>query len=423
MSSYSLQRRDFLKAKNPYRHLVILNNIARKSLPSFIYNFFSAKEDDFVNQRYFFSLVFGYFLGFIFYWFILSYFSFSYNLNRSVMTFSIVIIGLVYSYSCQFRAIVWLTLPTLFGRVGKYFIVITLLTTIAKGPITKTSNNGVELARSTACYLKVNLQNVKERTFFIFENSRILFKQLFGEKLPFKKQVEEIKNEFNSFKEDLYNGSSGSSEENWHKALIQDFDTSCEAGKQTFLKVCANMVKTAYNECNEKIFWFLCSQVIKEDKICKFPGADFCSNDMGKGNLKKLFDGITKSLEALEKNVDSNIETEVSYKKPKVDLLSPLDVLGFYQESFSTAVTIGGWILSVLEKLLVLIFLLAILTALSYNSNYLEKIAFDNFYMTPYFYKIDEGRRKKYFKLDKERKVLKILLLLFFSPLISFLLS
>lgn len=140
------------------------------------------------------GFIYGFFLGILFYKFILV--DLNFTAGASIIVGAIICLMLAFgiAFSSQIRCITLLTFPNFGGKVGRGVLKAMVITFVIAGPIENLTNNGREVVRAFACTASLTFNITKTR----FE---LMFKPFVDAIFGIKADVKEVKDTLRSIKD------------------------------------------------------------------------------------------------------------------------------------------------------------------------------------------------------------------------------
>ena len=87
------------------------------------------------------------------------------------------------------------------------------------------------------------------------------------------------------------------------------------------------------------------------------------------------------------------LKLKVNYPKELTNFVTPEEIMDTAKIYYQTQKSFFKWVVIILKKAIVLLFLMAFLQARTYHNKYIRNINFDNVYLSMYFRKIDHRRK------------------------------
>lgn len=384
-----------------------------------------------------FSFIFGVILGIGFYYLILVDLNFAEGASFCMGVLMCLFLGIGNASSAQIRCITLLTLPTFSGKIGRGVIKAFALAFILSGPVENMSNNGKEVVRVFACTTSLTFNLTKTR----FE---LMFKPFAEALLGMKTEVNEVKDTLRSMRDvsapivgevedetemkklkeendyidkqlgdtprnkeisDKYQSIGEKTEaERFEKMYLKKIEMRCEDQFSKAAKNCRNMFQKAYDKCYDTVTWvaaWLLCWPMKLDFVCNIAqalgGANRC--DPSKEIDPGFGEGYTYLKNSREQFAQNFKGVKVQYQllkiKQFIDIKNTRDAAKSILHTVNIKKEMMHKLLVIMKRILAFAFLRIIINASNYLDKYLQDIQFDNYYITPYFRKLDARRRKQ----------------------------
>ncbi|XP_023224909.1 E3 ubiquitin-protein ligase DCST1-like isoform X1 [Centruroides sculpturatus] len=338
-----------------------------------------------------------------------------------------------YALSVQIRCMCWLVLPTIFGKSGRAYLVSLAITHVIDGPFDNVLYNTNESVRVMGCITSLAFNHSIERSRLMFRpikqmanefnnGGNVLQKEVqrvVDSYFPIQNEVEgkeevtenirEIENldkQINEnrvqtieerFRKRNQSGIGMKKELNYRKKL----EYRCEYLFTKAVENCRNTLRDTHAKCLSRVFlvgWLVCAPLLMHnacDLIEAKKGEDGCRSEK---NINKNFGGGYESLAMVDQEMHENFIFNLQYKmnlpKEKVHQATPEDITEALAERFTTKKKLANLVIIVIKRFLAFVFLFVFLRAKSYNDKYLKDIKHDNIYITKYFRRIDQRRKR-----------------------------
>ncbi|XP_072379507.1 protein sneaky isoform X4 [Diabrotica undecimpunctata] len=333
----------------------------KKFVPLFNRLFCSEKYEN-VGFKRLFGFIFGFFLGILFYKFILVDLDFTEDSAIIVGGIICLMLAFGYAFSSQIRCITCLTFPIFGGKAGRGVLKALVIAFVISGPIENIGNNGKEVVRVFACTAALTYNMTKTR----FE---LMFKPFTQAIFGMKADMNEVKDTLRSIKDvsapitgeieddremrkmkeendylDVKLGDTKRSQtidekyktkgeqveaERYEKMYMEKIELRCENQFTKAANKCRQMFANAYDTCYDTVTWlaaWLLCWPMKLDFICNIAealgGNKRCDPrkdmDPGTGMIASLLRSLVKGF-----NVKKRIRIERTNEKclPRPHLL------------------------------------------------------------------------------------------------------
>ncbi|XP_020714114.1 E3 ubiquitin-protein ligase DCST1 isoform X2 [Ceratitis capitata] len=374
----------------------------------------SPNVESFIWTRYICSWFVGVCVGAILWLLISLNFNFSLESEVLISVSIAALVGIGFVFTTNIKCISFLILAGMAGKSGRSYLRALCFAYIITGPIFNLASNGGEVVRVFACATTLTYNLTKTRLDLMtkpFHNTLTTIKDDFI-------LVEKSFDEFNGVLQPIRTEVSGTDNdsnlklqrrkvegvaERVQKNYSEKIKTRCKRQLKRGERRCRDAFENAYLDCNEKfprvvktlLCWpfqvdFIChiNLLGKPDKICDPYEA-----------LPKNFGESYAQLDDSQKLLyGNNSHVEVKYKikspTPK-DLLRNADhTADLLMNEFNAKRKMFDVVMNITQKILSILFIKVIIAALYYHKKYLGDINFDNVYISEYFHRVDDRRKR-----------------------------
>ncbi|XP_034941255.1 protein sneaky [Chelonus insularis] len=347
--------------------------------------------------------------------------------------------------SRQIRCISLLTIPAFLGRSGRSVLRALVLGYIIAGPILNLTYNGKEVVRTFACTtqltynmtktrlnlmfqpfheamlgMKKNVHELKDTVASVRDVISPIVREIEGEEkmrrlheendyvdpvTDLKKMKEKNKsnNTKRNIEEDESNLNASSMGEYYEIKYRKKIQAQCIDQLNKGSERCMTMFANAYDQCYDTVSvfaaWILCWPM-KLTFLCNvvqaMGGVNVCNPE---GNIETGIGEGYASLKEAKGKLESGLkQAKMQYKIKTapimIDVRGARDTAKSIIHEFEIRRSIFDTLMVFIKRLLTFVFLKIIFYAQKYHDNYVTDIEFDNQYVTLYFRKIDERRKK-----------------------------
>ncbi|KOC61897.1 DC-STAMP domain-containing protein 1 [Habropoda laboriosa] len=391
------------------------------------------------KTRAFVGFFLGFFMGVIFYEYIIVDLQFDPYVTACLGGVVIIMLSIGCASSIQVRCVCILTIPAFFGRAGRSMLRALIFGYIIAGPLFNLVYNAKEVVRTFSCTSQLTYNLTKTRfdlMFGPFQQAILAMKadanevkdtlssvrDLMGpvvEEIEGEEEMSRL-NEENDYLDELQGDTKRSKEiEEKHEKQIEKaksdadmyeakykkkIETRCEEQLSRGAGRCRDMFGDAYNKCYDKVTvfvgWLLCWPM-KLTFVCNLVqalgGSSICDPE------GKVDSGIGEGYVAL-KSTHFNITCLITQSTLQYKMKKPSVILDLQDSAYAAKAVIHEFtarqklfesVMTIIKRCLSFVFLKIILSAQSYHDKYLTEIEHDNIYVTPYFRRIDARRKAR----------------------------
>ncbi|XP_054916954.1 E3 ubiquitin-protein ligase DCST1-like isoform X1 [Poeciliopsis prolifica] len=329
--------------------------------------------------------------------------------------------------SSSFRCTILLTLPSILGSRGRSYLMVMIVMILYKGPISNMERNAEAAALSLSCNLDLQVQHSRVLWRLATKPFLMVAKQLMKDKVEFESDSLDISKKFQNIRDEVlqqygYNPiqqkPGGAAQRNSTQEQFA-FNTRrrCDGMVNEGIRRCAGWFKQKWNKCMKAIPVPIINHILcismKFDFLCDILRimTPWCREQIPvERNFGQLYDRLNLSMDHLSREFRTQIVVQEEQQQSVLDGVQ-LDLVftEAVKESFQRLTERMDQGMKVLEMVLSFTFITVFIQAVQYLRSYRTNISFDNVYITSYFRRIDERRRRagKHFLLPlrkSERK-------------------
>ncbi|XP_016518931.1 DC-STAMP domain-containing protein 1 isoform X2 [Poecilia formosa] len=281
--------------------------------------------------------------------------------------------------SSSFRCTILLTLPSILGSRGRSYLMVMIVMILYRGPISNMERNAEAAALSLSCNLDLQVQHSRVLWRLAARPFLLVAKQLMKDKVEFESDSLDISKKFQNIRDEVLL--------QYGYDPIQQKPGGAAQGNSTQEQFASNTRR----RCDVMTPW--CREQIPVER-----------------NFGQLYDRLNVSMDRLSREFRTEVMVQEEQQQSVLDGV-PLDRVftEAVRESFQRLTKRMDQGVKVLQMLLSFTFVTVFIQAVQYLRSYRTNISFDNVYITSYFRRIDERRRRagKHFLLPlrkSERK-------------------
>ncbi|XP_014876046.1 DC-STAMP domain-containing protein 1 isoform X2 [Poecilia latipinna] len=281
--------------------------------------------------------------------------------------------------SSSFRCTILLTLPSILGSRGRSYLMVMIVMILYRGPISNMERNAEAAALSLSCNLDLQVQHSRVLWRLAARPFLLVAKQLMKDKVEFESDSLDISKKFQNIRDEVLL--------QYGYDPIQQKPGGAAQGNSTQEQFASNTRR----RCDVMTPW--CREQIPVER-----------------NFGQLYDRLNISMDRLSREFRTEVMVQEEQQQSVLDGV-PLDRVftEAVRESFQRLTKRMDQGVKVLQMLLSFTFVTVFIQAVQYLRSYRTNISFDNVYITSYFRRIDERRRRagKHFLLPlrkSERK-------------------
>ncbi|VVC28228.1 Dendritic cell-specific transmembrane protein-like [Cinara cedri] len=391
------------------------------------------RSKKFRKSKLILGFFYGIFLSLILYHFIIVDLELSDQSTRLMGIVISLFLSVGHAISQQIRCLGLLSMPTFFDKTGQRVLVAMVFAYIMAGPLNNMMRNGSEVLRVFTCSgaLVYNLTKIRyELMFKPFQEALFKLKAETNEIKEIVNSINDvidpISQEFESDNEDItvrerndyLDDQMGPSKKDEHMKKMYKKPEPDEVEKKYKDKLqrkCKNIITRADNKCKAAfqqsfdqckdsvhwaVSWALCWPM-KVTFVCNlaplFGGADVCNSGKSvNSGFGKGYVYLTKSKDELKREF---LHVKVNYKLNKMKIMpdqyrDAFDATRDMVMDFGEKRRAAEFVIVCIRRLLAFSFLKILLDSQNYMHKYLTDIEHDNKYITKYYCKIDNRRKK-----------------------------
>ncbi|XP_014825159.1 PREDICTED: DC-STAMP domain-containing protein 1 isoform X2 [Poecilia mexicana] len=281
--------------------------------------------------------------------------------------------------SSSFRCTILLTLPSILGSRGRSYLMVMIVMILYRGPISNMERNAEAAALSLSCNLDLQVQHSRVLWRLAARPFLLVAKQLMKDKVEFESESLDISKKFQNIRDEVLL--------QYGYDPIQQKPGTAAQGNGTQEQFASNTRR----RCDVMTPW--CREQIPVER-----------------NFGQLYDRLNVSMDRLSREFRTEVLVQEEQQQSVLDGV-PLDRVftEAVRESFQRLTKRMDQGVKVLQMVLSFTFVTVFIQAVQYLRSYRTNISFDNVYITSYFRRIDERRRRagKHFLLPlrkSERK-------------------
>ncbi|XP_027863877.1 E3 ubiquitin-protein ligase DCST1 isoform X3 [Xiphophorus couchianus] len=328
--------------------------------------------------------------------------------------------------SSSFRCTILLTLPSILGSRGRSYLMVMIVMILYRGPISNTERNAEVAAMSLSCNLDLQVQHSKVLWRLAARPFLLVAKQLMKDKVEFESESLDINKKFQNVRDEVLlqygydpiqpGGAARGNSTQEHFA--SNTRRRCDGVVDEGIRRCAGWFRQKWSECMKAIPVPIINHILcismKFDFLCDVMRTmtPWCREQIPvERNFGQLYDRLNVSMDRLSREFRARVVVQQEEQQQSVLDGVQLDRVftESVKESFQRLTKRMEQGMKVLEMVLSFTFITVFIQAVQYLRSYRTNISFDNVYITSYFRRIDERRRRagKHFLLPlrkSERK-------------------
>ncbi|CAH1251299.1 DCST1 [Branchiostoma lanceolatum] len=364
---------------------------------SCICRFFTSDPEEYGFLKFLFGLVFGAFLGLLFYVGMVERMTFPDEEMRYQFGGSVALLmSLGYALSVQVRCTLILVIPLFFGKHGRRIINAYAITFLLTGPMANMLANAKESSRSISCSSELAFEQSQTVMKFMAAPLMDTMKDLEKQAKDLDKYSSKVKKEFKPVETEV---------EEKEKGMTAGKNQNTETKyKDKTSSRCKELMSSAQKKCKEALrkvpnCWSILGLPVCFDfealGTCAAVAGTMCSSNkaVDKG-FGKNYESTERSNKELDKHFDAKMEYQIISRPKDLNLKTAEDVGLAIDQEFRSRMAVFRLISSAINKIFAFLFVLTILAAHTYQRKFCTKFDFDNLYITGYFRRIDARRRK-----------------------------
>ncbi|XP_012712131.2 E3 ubiquitin-protein ligase DCST1 [Fundulus heteroclitus] len=314
--------------------------------------------------------------------------------------------------SSSFRCTVLLTLPSILGSRGRSYLMVLVVMVMFRGPIANIERNAEGAALSLSCNLDLQVHHSRMLWRQAIRPFILVTQQLMDDKAEFESESLNISRKFQNIRDEVLlqygydpfqpkpkpGGRANSTQEQFTAKTRMQCDGVVSEGIQR----CADWFAQRWEACMEAIpvpvinhilcvsmkFHFLCDVMRIMTPWCR-------EQIPVEGNFGRLFDQLNVSVERLSREFRTEVVVQEEEQQPVLDgVLLDQAFTQAVRRSFQNLTRTMEQVMNVLQLLLSFTFITVFIQAFQYLCSYRRNIMFDNLYITSYFRRIDDRRRR-----------------------------
>ncbi|KAK5619904.1 hypothetical protein CRENBAI_005438 [Crenichthys baileyi] len=312
--------------------------------------------------------------------------------------------------SSSFRCTVLLTLPSILGSRGRAYLMVLILMVLYKGPISNIERNAESAALSLSCNLDLQVHHSRMLWRHAIRPFVLVTQELMDDKAEFESESLNISKNFQNIRDEVLlqygydpfqpksDGRGNSTQEQFTAKTKMQCDSVVNEGIQR----CADWFSQRWEECMQAIpvpvinhilcvsmkFHFLCDILRVMTPWCR-------EQIPVEGNFGQLFDQLNVSVNQLSREFSTEVVLQEEHQQSVLDgVLLDQTFTQAIKESFLNLTRTMGQVMNILQLLLSFTFITVFIQAFQYLCSYRRNISFDNVYITSYFRRIDDRRRR-----------------------------
>ncbi|XP_054740059.1 protein sneaky isoform X2 [Anastrepha obliqua] len=372
----------------------------------------SPNLENWTKTRYVCSFFVGVCVATVLWWLLLLNLNFSLKASIVILAAMDALIGIGFLFTSSIKCISFLILAGMAGKSGRSYLRALSFAFIISGPIANLAANGGEVVHVFACATTLTYNLTKTRLDLMtkpFQNTLAAMKGDVADVGTSFEKISEILEPMRAEVEGAYLDPNyvlprrkvENMEEYIQRTYSKKFEDRCKMQLTRGEQRCRGAFAKAYVECEIKLprivrtllCWpfqadFICGMNLlgNPDNLCN--PSEVLPNNFGE-SYAQLDDA-----EKLLKQNASEVEVKYKIKSPVPQAAQSADrTADLVMEEFYAKKKIFNTVMHIAQMFLSLLFLKLIIGAILYHKKYLGKIDFDNFYISEYFYKIDDRRK------------------------------
>ncbi|XP_016518930.1 DC-STAMP domain-containing protein 1 isoform X1 [Poecilia formosa] len=329
--------------------------------------------------------------------------------------------------SSSFRCTILLTLPSILGSRGRSYLMVMIVMILYRGPISNMERNAEAAALSLSCNLDLQVQHSRVLWRLAARPFLLVAKQLMKDKVEFESDSLDISKKFQNIRDEvllqygydpIQQKPGGAAQGNsTQEQFASNTRRRCDGVVNEGIRRCAGWFRQKWSECMKAIPVPIINHILcvsmKFDFLCDVMRimTPWCREQIPvERNFGQLYDRLNVSMDRLSREFRTEVMVQEEQQQSVLDGV-PLDRVftEAVRESFQRLTKRMDQGVKVLQMLLSFTFVTVFIQAVQYLRSYRTNISFDNVYITSYFRRIDERRRRagKHFLLPlrkSERK-------------------
>ncbi|KAJ8717106.1 hypothetical protein PYW08_005505 [Mythimna loreyi] len=379
----------------------------------------------------------GFCLGQAYYYYLLKRIPFPNSFGFYLSLVLSVLLGIGNAISIQVRCICLLIFPMYCGKAGRGVLKAVILTYVVAGPITNMGLNAREVVRVYACSTQLSFNLSKQRYEVLVEplkrtalglqtemdQMKDALRSIRDIVAPIEREIEDteevdIKRQQSDNLDGLLKLGSRSKdievkyqkipeknkEDHFLKLYEKKLEYRCQHQLTEAAALCIEAFTEAYEHCYQNVPKGAASTLcwpLRLSHVCnfleKFQMNDTCDvrkqMDPGFGEGYVTLENAKRELGGSLNNV--NLEYKVTFERNLYDIQDAKETGERVLHSFEEKHIIMRVVFVALNVCMALLFLRIVVAAVCYHEMYLTSIHYDNVYITGYFKKLDEKRRRR----------------------------
>ncbi|KAL0870021.1 hypothetical protein ABMA27_006197 [Loxostege sticticalis] len=371
----------------------------------------------------------GFLLGQIYYAYLLKKIPFPDHISVTLSLAISFLLGIGNVVCTQLRCISLLTVPMYCGKPGRGVLKAVVLTYVIAGPITNMGLNAKEVVRVFACstQLSYNLSKIRysltsapfKRAIFDLRAEVSQIKDTIrsirdvvtpieyemenrNEMYRYRRRNETLCVNYNTSLQD-YQQIPEIDNKGWYQALYtKKLEYRCQNQLNRASGLCTKVLASAYTECetaDRDHAWALCwperlSRICNLKEMIGYENICDSSKHVNPG-LGEGYDALKKAKKILTDNKDISLQYKINTVSQLYDIQDAKETGDRVMHAFEEKYSVMQTVITAVNVCVALLFLRIFTAAATYHDQYLTNIEYDNVYVTSYFKRIDERRRRK----------------------------
>eukprot|EP00058_Branchiostoma_floridae_P005777 XP_002591265.1 hypothetical protein BRAFLDRAFT_76702 [Branchiostoma floridae] len=362
------------------------SGVSRKKKRSsfFICRFFQSDPEEFRFLKFLFGLVFGAFLGLVFYVGMVERMTFPAEEMRYQFGGAVaMLMSLGYALSVQVRCTLILVIPLFFGKHGRRIINAYAITFLMTGPMANMMSNAKESSRSISCSSDLAYQQSLTVMKFMAAPMMDVMKDLRSQAQDLDRSSSDVKRKFIPVEKEVEQADEGKTinqNQNSERKYKKKVGNRCEDLKKKAVAECEKQMGIAYDECQVINRGFVqtlrkmftgdpCRHIPKKE--CERLGDHMCqpADDNVDSGFGKSYESSDASVRELDKHFDVEMEYQIISRPKNLNLKTAEDVGLAIDQEFRQRMAVFRFLSSAINKIFAFLFVLTILAPYIHHMN------------------------------------------------------